>query len=1546
MFSMSSFQHPQDAPQPLCPGANNTVPNNPTWFAFTAWCTDLTLEASFSNCTQMSGSIGVQIAIYEDCTFTNAVACNVAGNACNTNNKTLTMTGLTIGGVYYFLVDGCLGSYCDVTIDIIGTCGQEMIDPWTLGVTGETNACGGNTETYSVETLTGAATYHWFVDGVLVGTSTTPTFDVAWATAGSYQLCIDASNDPCVPITDLPVELCTTINVYESEAGTITAPTPLCPNEVANISVSGYNMGPDNAQAILITDASGVILEVITGSTGTYTSTTCGTFTVYSYNYIPSIGTAPVVGNNVSGFDCAVECCDLESMTLSFEDTDPPVFPNPPADETLTCSDLVSVMMDLDWTDNCDGMGTVAGMESGSADACNGGTITRTWDYADDCGNTVSHTQTITVTAAPPPTFTNPPADQTVTCDNIPTSAADLSYTNGASGACEIAGMVSPTQSGTADICGGTISFTWDLMDMCGNTISHTQNITVTPAMPPTFLNPPADVVVTCDNIPASAPDLSYTNNENGTCLVMGTVPPTQSGSADMCGGAFSFTWDFTDICGNNISHTQNITVTPAAAPTFLNPPADIVVTCDNIPTSAPDLDYTNNENGTCLVMGTVSPTQSGSADICGGTISYTWDYTDICGNNISHTQNITVTPAAAPAFLNPPADLNVTCDNVPTGALDLDYTNNENGACLVMGTTSPTQSGSADMCGGTISYTWDFTDVCGNNISHTQNITVTPAAAPAFLNPPADLNVTCDNVPTGAPDLNYTNNENGTCLVMGTVSPTQSGSADICGGTISYTWDFTDICGNNISHTQNITVTPAAPPTFLNPPANLVVTCDNIPTGAPDLDYTNNENGSCLVMGTVSPTQSGSADICGGTISYTWDFTDICGNNISHTQNITVTPADAPAFLNPPADQTVTCANIPTSAPDLDYTNNENGTCLVMGTVSPTQSGSADVCGGTISYTWTFTDICNNTITHVQNYTVDPAPPPMFLGNLPLGITVDCDNVPGIPSPLQYTNNETGICAISGFAAASQSGSYNECGGLIVFLWQFTDACGRTISHTQNVIVDPAPPAVFIDPPSAMTLDCSSVPNILPTLNYTNSQTGACSINGTVTAIQSGFYDPCGGNITYTWTFIDDCNRSISHSQNITVTPASDPMFTSLPPDITINCGEQFPTPINLPYTNNESGNCAITGTVPATVTSNGNGGMEYTWTFINPCNNFTITHTQVIDQTPSPDITINPTQVIICNGETFDLSTIAVTDLNNTNPNITFHSGTPATLGNQLPSSMVSPLISTTYYILASNSFGCSDETNFDVVVEDPPFAGLDGMGEICYDSPSNINLFSYLVGSFDLTGTWVDTYGYGVNLSNPNNVSLQGLPSGSYTFDYVVPSNGVCPDDIASVTLEYLPEIFIAAFDILCAADPDFYEVSIVNYGFDILALAGTYTDLGSEMGIVTDIPIGQPLTIIATNPSNFLCTYTINISPPDCDCPNVDPPVNNGNAIICEGSPAPQLSVSVGTDETANWYDAPSGGILLQGGSITYTPSETAVGIYTCLLYTSPSPRDRG
>jgi hypothetical protein len=41
------------------------------------------------------------------------------------------------------------------------------------------------------------------------------------------------------------------------------------------------------------------------------------------------------------------------------------------------------------------------------------------------------------------------------------------------------------------------------------------------------------------------------------------------------------------------------------------------------------------------------------------------------------------------------------------------------------------------------------------------------------------------------------------------------------------------------------------------------------------------------------------------------------------------------------------------------------------------------------------------------------------------------------------------------------------------------------------------------------------------------------------------------------------------------------------------------------------------------------------------------------------------------------------------------------------------------------------------------------------------------------------------------------------------------------------------------------------------------------------------------------------------------------------VICSNNSIPTLGVTVGTNETANWYDG--SGVLLSSGSTSYTPS---------------------
>lgn len=97
-----------------------------------------------------------------------------------------------------------------------------------------------------------------------------------------------------------------------------------------------------------------------------------------------------------------------------------------------------------------------------------------------------------------------------------------------------------------------------------------------------------------------------------------------------------------------------------------------------------------------------------------------------------------------------------------------------------------------------------------------------------------------------------------------------------------------------------------------------MTITCDQIPTTPLDITYTNGLSGDCLISGTVSPTVAGMADLCGGSITYTWTFTDPCGRVTTHTQTLTVTPVPVAVFDSLPPSMTVDCADIPTSAPTL----------------------------------------------------------------------------------------------------------------------------------------------------------------------------------------------------------------------------------------------------------------------------------------------------------------------------------------------------------------------------------------------------------------------------------------------------------------------------------------------------------------------------------------------------------------------------------------------------------------------------------------------------
>jgi hypothetical protein len=109
---------PQPQPQPLCPneqaGAHNII-----WLAFQAAAGEYDITLTPSNCILPAGAMqnGIQVGVYTDCNFTEAVYCNAA---CSTNPVVINSSVLTPLRTYFLFIDGCTGSVCEVALSITG----------------------------------------------------------------------------------------------------------------------------------------------------------------------------------------------------------------------------------------------------------------------------------------------------------------------------------------------------------------------------------------------------------------------------------------------------------------------------------------------------------------------------------------------------------------------------------------------------------------------------------------------------------------------------------------------------------------------------------------------------------------------------------------------------------------------------------------------------------------------------------------------------------------------------------------------------------------------------------------------------------------------------------------------------------------------------------------------------------------------------------------------------------------------------------------------------------------------------------------------------------------------------------------------------------------------------------------------------------------------------------------------------------------------------------------------------------------------------------
>ena len=746
-------------------------------------------------------------------------------------------------------------------------------------------------------------------------------------------------------------------------------------------------------------------------------------------------------------------------------------------------------------------------------------TITRTWTAADECGNTSSVSQTITINDNIAPVLSAQPANLTIECiDELPLVPVITATDN-----CDDDPTVSFNEDPTTDGCGEGVRRTWTAIDDCGNETEYVQSIFVIDTTAP-IGNELSDMTIDCEtSLPTDEPNFTDNCDDNLTI----TFEETTTDLA--CGSEILRTWFATDFCGN-ISTTidQVITLTDTTAPIFSDIPADEIVQCltDVVPAVAPTA--TDNCGQAAL-----SFMQTVANSSCNETITRTWTATDECGNTSTASQTIIINDTIAP-ILDVATDLSLSCeDSIPEAS----YTANDNCGNVNVDVTEETIPGTC-LQQFVIERTYIATDDCGNQTVLTQIINVNDTTAPVGSDL-ANITIDCETpLPTDEPiftdicdnDLEVTFEE-----VLDDLP---------CGSVITRTWYATDDCGN-VSATidQVITLTDTTAPVLTDAPGNESVQCldDVSPAIAP---IATDNCGQAI----ISFSQSLASTSCNETITRTWTATDECGNTSSVSQTISINDNTAPVLSSLPGDFTVECLEDVPPAEVVTATDN----CTEPVTVTLVEDPTDDFCGDGIRRTWTAVDACGNETSHLQSIFVNDTTAPEA-ANVPQDVTIECNDPVPTDEPT-FTDN----CSFDITVSMTADTVDLACGSNITKTWTAVDHCGNQTAITQVItITDTTPPT--IDAGEDMTIECGDP---IPAPSHIASD----NCGDVDVSLSAATPNGCGNTmvITRTCTATDECGNTATDVQVITIVDTTPPTINA-GEDMTIECGDPIPGPSHI---------------------------------------------------------------------------------------------------------------------------------------------------------------------------------------------------------------------------------------------------------------------------------------------------------------------------------------------------------------------------------------------
>jgi hypothetical protein len=896
-----------------------------------------------------------------------------------------------------------------------------------------------------------------------------------------------------------------------------------------------------------------------------------------------------------------------DSQTISVLDDTPPVMTPAPGDTSVECNGIPAPAQ-LSATDNCDEDVTVAFSQhtvdhpySTSYD------LVRTWSASDNCGNTVTATQTITVHDTLPPHLDSPDADTTLECTEMPEPCVVE-----AKDACDgdtVVTFSKTTSNGPCDYDYVAV-YTWTSVDATGNSASVYQTVTVVDDEAPTWHGGIHDQTAECDDIPSGEP--YALDNCAGRIPVTGTeeiIP-----GANAAEYTIIRTWTAVDPCGNDAEFTQTIDVSDNMDPRLEGVPSDITLDCStDVPTasvSVIDNCCTDNDVSMAEFL------QEGSCDE-----SYVlrrhWSAEDCSGNAVGGVQTITVEDTTAPTLHGVPVDATMDAAQFRDLA-DAVVTATDDCSDVSVLFTEDQTDGTCEQS-FTVVREWTAVDACGHSVSDDQTIQVVDYNPPDLSDYPEDITVDC-SVSVSAPTLTAYDAELGAAVTVDFSETFPENSH--CRTLHLRVWTAVDPCGNVQRHEQNVLVTDTTPPEWLTYPEPTVVysRCDEtIPTYTKDDASGTDDCGIAIVSMTNSTSGDG---VCQATHTYEFDLADSCGNaGPSKTAYVHMQALEPPEFQTTVVDDTVKCLESVPAAPTVVALDQCNEYVQILGD----EQNSYTNCDNIIRRSWVATDICNQVDSLTQTiYVHDDEPPTMTPAD---DITLFCgDILVDVPEPEADDNCEDDLVSLSWVQTSSEHyPAYSE--GVVkreVYTWTAIDTCLNSETSTVTVTwYDQTPPTITA--PDDITAPCHDIPDtdaVGADACYTSSTS--------FTEQQVAIYGACDYEykIIRTWTVIDAVGLTASDSQTVHVFDDEAPTI-SYPSNwtdistINVKACDPIPPAPTLTATDN-CGSVSETYTETTTEYNALESDIVRSWTFVDECG-LTASASQTLHITDTTDPVIS---------------------------------------------------------------------------------------------------------------------------------------------------------------------------------------------------------------------------------------------------------------------------------------------------------------------------------